>query len=177
MFLPIKSIFFGVLAALLVVIYPFVKRYNDFPHVFLGFAFNLGIFISWFAVQNYFSFIPVLIYVAAVFWTTGYDIIYAHQDKEDDKKIGVKSMALKLGDRSREVVRHFYRISIFALGIVGLNANLNIIFFLVLGFGVCMLNRQIDGVDLDSQEDCQRKFRSNFGYGLLILLGFIFGTL
>ena len=177
LFLPIKSIFFGVLAALLVVAYPFMKRYNDFPQVFLGFAFNLGVFISWFASQSYFSFVPVLIYIAAIFWTTGYDTIYAHQDKKYDEKIGVRSMAVILGDRSKEVVKYFYKISIFALGIAGLNANLNVIFFLVLGVGFWKLNEQIDSVDLDSQEDCQNKFQSNFDYGLLILLGFILGKL
>ena len=175
--LPEKSIYFGILAMVLIVIYPLIKRYSYYPQLFLGFTFNIGVFIAWYSVEKYISFVPILIYISAIFWTIGYDTIYAHQDKEDDEKIGVKSTALAFGNKTKEIIRYLYRIAIFSIAVAGLNANLNVMFFIILFFGFFNLSQQIDNVDLDSPDDCLKKFKSNFAYGILIFFGFAIGCI
>lgn len=175
--LSAKSIYFGVLAMVLIIVYPLIKRYSYYPQIFLGFIFNIGIFIAWFSIKTYISFVPILIYMSAIFWTIGYDTIYAHQDKKDDKKIGVKSTALLFGDETREIVRYLYKLSIFTLALAGLNANLNAIFYIVLLLGFFTLSQQINNVDLDSPDDCLKKFKGNFFYGMLIFFGFAIGCI
>jgi 4-hydroxybenzoate polyprenyltransferase len=173
--LPEKSIYFGILAMALIVIYPLIKRYSHYPQLFLGFTFNMGVFIAWYSVEKYISFVPLLIYISAIFWTIGYDTIYAHQDKEDDEKIGVKSTALAFGNRTKEILRYLYRIAIFSVALAGLNASMNVLFFIVVLIASFNLSQQIDNVDLDSPDDCLRKFKSNFAYGILIFFGFAIG--
>jgi 4-hydroxybenzoate polyprenyl transferase len=175
--LPAKAIYFGILAMALIVIYPLIKRYSYYPQIFLGFTFNIGVFIAWYSVERNISFVPILIYVSAIFWTIGYDTIYAHQDKEDDEKIGVKSTALAFGNNTKEIIRYLYRIAIFSIAMAGLNANLNVTFFIVIFFGFFNLSQQIDNVDLDSPDDCLKKFKSNFAYGILIFFGFAIGCI
>lgn len=175
--LPEKSIYFGILAMVLIVIYPLIKRYSYYPQIFLGFTFNIGIFIVWYSVEKYISFVPILIYISAIFWTIGYDTIYAHQDKKDDEKIGIKSTALAFGNKTKEILRYLYKISIFSIALAGLNANLNVMFFIILFFGFFNLSQQIDNVDLDSPDDCLRKFKSNFAYGIMIFFGFAIGCI
>ncbi|WP_236869734.1 4-hydroxybenzoate octaprenyltransferase [Candidatus Bandiella numerosa] len=175
--LPPKSIYFGILTTGLIMVYPLIKRYSYYPQIFLGATFNLGIFIAWFSVEQYISFVPILIYIASIFWTIGYDTIYAHQDKKDDEKIGVKSTAIAFGDNTKEIVRYLYKFFIFSLDIAGLNANLNVIFFIVILMGFFMLSQQIDNVDLNSPEDCLKKVKSNFAIGMLIFFGFAIGCI
>src|SRR5215469_348452 len=81
--------------------YPFMKRITYWPQVFLGLNFNWGALLGWTAVTGALAPPPLLLYVGGVFWTIGYDTIYAHQDKEDDVRIGVKSSAIALGERTR----------------------------------------------------------------------------
>jgi 4-hydroxybenzoate polyprenyl transferase len=175
--LPPKSIYFGILTMGLIMVYPLMKRYSYYPQIFLGATFNLGIFIAWFSVEQYISFVPILIYIASIFWTIGYDTVYAYQDKKDDEKIGVKSTAIAFGDKTKEIVRYLYKFFIFSLAIAGLNANLNVIFFIVILMGFFMLSQQIDNVDLNSPEDCLKKVKSNFAIGMLIFFGFAIGCI
>jgi len=81
----------------LAALYPFVKRFSHFPQVVLGMAFGWGAVMAWSAVRDEISFVPVLIFLANVFWATAYDTIYALMDKDDDEKIGVKSTAIFFG--------------------------------------------------------------------------------
>ena len=173
--LPLKSIYFGFLALFLTIVYPFVKRYSYYPQIFLGFPFNLGIFIAWYSVKDYISFIPILIYIAAIFWTIAYDTIYAHQDKVDDIKIGVKSTALKFNNTTKVIINYIYKILITLLALVGLNSNLNISYFLILLVVLFLSLQELDSVSLNSPDECHKNFKINYDYGLLILLGFIFG--
>jgi 4-hydroxybenzoate polyprenyltransferase len=98
------SILLGLAVLALIGTYPFMKRITWWPQLFLGLNFNWGALIGWTAVTGALAAPPLLLYLGGVFWTLGYDTIYAHQDKEDDARIGVKSSALALGERTRPCV-------------------------------------------------------------------------
>ena len=87
----------GAASLLLVIPYPFMKRITWWPQAWLGLTFNWGALLGWVAVTGRLDAAPLALYAAGLFWTLGYDTIYAHQDKEDDILIGVKSTALRLG--------------------------------------------------------------------------------
>ncbi|MFQ3307300.1 MAG: 4-hydroxybenzoate polyprenyltransferase [Candidatus Midichloriaceae bacterium] len=178
LFLPITSILIGVVTVIATLIYPLLKRYTYFPQVFLGFTFNMGVFIAWFAINTDKSLlVAILIYIASVLWTIAYDTIYAHQDKDFDEKIGIKSMALFFGEKSRVVIRYLYNISIIFLALAALNANMNIVFYLILGLIYFIINNQINNINFDSKESCGKAFKDNFVYGMMILIAFIFGNI
>lgn len=86
----------------LVVVYPLMKRYTNFPQVVLGMTFNWGAILGWVAVRGGGEHIEWTVvgplYVAGIAWTVVYDTLYAHQDKKDDEKLGLKSTALTFGD-------------------------------------------------------------------------------
>ena len=88
----------GVLVLFLVFTYPFFKRITYWPQFILGLTFNWGALMGWAAITGSISFEPLLLYLVGIFWTLGYDTIYAHQDKEDDALIGIKSTAQLFGD-------------------------------------------------------------------------------
>src|SRR5216683_798768 len=98
----------GIAVLALIASYPFMKRITWWPQLFLGLNFNWGALLGWTAVTGALAWPPVLLYLGGVFWTIGYDTIYAHQDKEDDARIGVKSSALALGERTRPWLFVFY---------------------------------------------------------------------
>ena len=175
--LPKRSIYVGIIAICLIFIYPFIKRYSYFPQVFLGFTFNMGIFIAWFAMKKCISYVPLLVYIATIFWTIGYDTIYAFQDKIDDKKIGIKSMALRFNQNPKKVIRYNYIMSTASLVLVGLKDNMNYIYYIVILLGLSIILQQINNINLMSPIDCNKKFNNNFFYGILICVGFILDRL
>ncbi|MCG8440715.1 MAG: 4-hydroxybenzoate octaprenyltransferase, partial [Caulobacterales bacterium] len=102
------SIALGAASLVLVFVYPFMKRVTYWPQAFLGLTFNWGALIGWSAVTGSLAWPPLLLYLGGIAWTLGYDTIYAHQDKDDDAMIGVKSSALKLGRRTKPALVVFY---------------------------------------------------------------------
>ena len=107
--LPLRTILISSASLLLVCSYPFMKRITHWPQIWLGLTFNWGIFVGYSIHEDtYFTWEVCFLYIAAIFWTLGYDTIYACQDKEDDKKINVKSTALRLGKFVRLWVAIFY---------------------------------------------------------------------
>lgn len=88
----------GVASLPIVVAYPLMKRFFDYPQLVLGLCFNWGAFMGWAAVHGGVDYSVVLpLYASGVAWTIGYDTLYAHQDKEDDAKLGLKSTAITFG--------------------------------------------------------------------------------
>ena len=85
----------------LVAVYPLMKRITFWPQAFLGITFNWGVLVGFSAITGTLTPAALILYLAAVFWTLGYDTIYAHHNKEDDVLIGVKSTALKFGSASK----------------------------------------------------------------------------
>jgi 4-hydroxybenzoate polyprenyltransferase len=169
------AILLGFLVLLLIGTYPLMKRVTYWPQFFLGLNFNWGALMGWAAVTGRLELPAVLLYVGGIAWTLGYDTIYAHQDKEDDVLIGVKSSALALGARTRPWLFVFYILAVALWGGAGAAASMAwpLWLWLCLGLVLLQLLWQAARVDTDSPEDCLRKFRSNRWTGWLLLIGII----
>ena len=155
--------------------YPFMKRVTYWPQVFLGLNFNWGALIGWTAVTGELALPPLLLYLGGIFWTIGYDTIYAHQDKEDDLRIGVKSSALALGSHTRPWLFGFYAAALLSWIAAGLAAGLGALFWLGLAGSALQLAWQAVRVAIDDPADCLAKFRSNRVVGWLMLAGIAAG--
>ena len=165
------SMLLGVAVLGLIGTYPFMKRVTYWPQVFLGLNFNWGALIGWTAVTGELALPPLLLYLGGIFWTIGYDTIYAHQDKEDDLRIGVKSSALALGSHTRPWLFGFYAAALLSWIAAGLAAGLGALFWLGLAGSALQLAWQAVRVAIDDPADCLAKFRSNRVVGWLMLAG------
>lgn len=168
----------GASSLLLVFSYPLMKRFTFWPQAFLGLTFNWGALLGWAAIKgNLDPSIVLPLYASGVCWTLVYDTIYAHQDKEDDLKVGVKSTALRFGDSTKEWLTGFGIASLSGLALSGFNAELGWPYYAFLGVASGHLGWQISTVDLSSRSDCNRKFVSNKWYGAIIFAGILAGRL
>ncbi len=169
------AIALGFSSLLLVAIYPFMKRITYWPQFVLGLAFNWGALMGWAAVEGSLSAAPVLLYLGAIAWTVGYDTIYAHQDREDDALIGVKSTALKFGASTKTWLWFFYGIMAVALVASGAAAGLGFFFYPVAALALALLVWQIVTLDIDDPARCLRLFRSNRDFGLIVFAAIVAG--
>ena len=169
------SILLGTASLVLVTIYPLAKRFTYWPQVFLGLAFNWGALLGWSAVTGSLSLAPILLYLGGIAWTIGYDTIYAHQDKEDDIMIGVKSTALKFGDRTWVWLIIFYGLAIALIGAAGFAAQLSPFFFAGLTAAAAHLTWQIVRLDISAADVCLKLFKSNKVFGLLVFIAILIG--
>jgi len=165
----------GAASLLLVAIYPFMKRITYWPQFVLGLAFNWGALLGWAAVRGDLGTPAVLLYAAGIFWTLGYDTIYAHQDKQDDLLIGVKSTALRLGDATRPWLAVFYTATMVLLAASGYHAGLGWAFFALLLVAGAHLAWQVAKADIENPADCLMRFKSNRTFGFLVLAAILAG--
>lgn len=162
---------------IIVAVYPFMKRITNWPQLVLGLAFSWGALVAWSAQTGSLSLAPVLLYIGSILWTIGYDTIYAHQDKEDDALVGVRSTARLFGSKTQIALLVLYGGALgcfagaFAVAEVPMPALAGL-----LAAGV-HLYRQIIVLDIDNPEQCLRLFRSNNMVGWLIFAGLVFGAL
>ena len=163
----------GLLVLALVATYPFMKRITYWPQFFLGLNFNWGALLGWAAARGDFAWPAVLLYAGGICWTLGYDTIYAHQDKDDDALIGVKSSALALGKRTRPFLFVFYTAAVLLWAAAGARAANTWPFWLGLAIAAAQLCWQAAAVDIDDSADCLAKFRSNRLVGWSLLLGIV----
>ena len=165
----------GIASLPLVVVYPFTKRVTDWPQAFLGLTFNWGALMGYAAVTDKLALPAFLLYGAGFFWTMGYDTIYAHQDRQDDLLIGVRSSALKLGARTRPFLFIFYALAIAGIAAAGTVAGLSPWFLVGLALAAVQLAWQAATVKIDEPADCLAKFRSNLWFGLLVFAAIVAG--
>ena len=161
----------------LVMLYPFMKRITYWPQAFLGITFNWGALVGYAAATGTLDAAAGALYAAGFFWTLGYDTIYAHQDKEDDALIGVRSTALLLGDSTPAWLLGFYGTAMALLATAGILAGKGALFFLALPAIAWLLLRQVRGLRLGDAADCLQRFRANRDVGLAVLLALLVGTL
>jgi 4-hydroxybenzoate polyprenyltransferase len=167
------AIMLGSASLLLVFSYPLMKRVTYWPQFFLGLTFNWGALLGWAAVRNGLDVPAIILYAGGVFWTLGYDTIYAHQDRRDDPKAGVKSTARRLGLGSKPWLYAFYAIAVTLFAFAGYIGDFLWPYFVGLGLGTSQLIWQVSGVNLDNPKDCLSKFKSNRLFSWLFLSGII----
>ena len=173
------AIVLGIISLLPVAIYPFAKRFTWWPQIFLGLAFNWGAILGWAAITGSVSSAPLLLYIAGICWTLFYDTIYAHQDREDDALIGVKSTARLFAENTPKWLLGFLiaTVTLITLGtIIALAPASNPITLLVALLGVWgfgwHLTWQLRKLDIDDPDICLDLFRSNRNAGLIIVGAF-----
>jgi len=167
------AIALGFLVLLLIATYPLMKRVTYWPQFFLGLNFNWGALMGWAAATGRLAPAAFLLYLGGIAWTLGYDTIYAHQDKEDDVLIGVKSSALALGSRTRPWLFVFYGVAAVLWAAAGHAAALRWPYYLGLTLMLAQLLWQAATVDTEDSADCLAKFRSNRWAGWILLLAII----
>lgn len=167
------AIIVGLCSILPVAIYPFMKRVTDWPQLFLGIAFSWGALMGWVAVYDNLSLAPVLLYVGCVFWTIGYDTIYAHQDKEDDALVGVRSTALLFGDKTKLAITMLYAAMLILFAAAFMTVGASWPAFVGLGLAALHLARQIIILDINDADQCLALFKSNTLVGWLIFAGLL----
>lgn len=167
----------GVLSLVLVAIYPFAKRFTWWPQVFLGLAFNWGALLAWTAQTGSVALPAVFLYLAGIAWTLFYDTIYAHQDREDDALIGIKSTARLFGTRTDTWLRGFLIATVVFLSLAMIFALAPLADPLVLSVALAgvwamgaHLNWQLGRLDISDPAICLKLFRSNRDAGLLVAL-------
>ncbi len=160
------TIFLGFLSLPFIALYPFMKRITWWPQAFLGLTFNFSALMGWSAITDEIGVVALLLYMAGIFWTLGYDTIYAHQDKEDDAFAGIKSTALKFGDQSKIYVGVFYALSLICIFMAKDLSPASII----VALPALHFIWQLKSWDLQSQESALKIFKSNTVAGILVLL-------
>ncbi|MEX5727812.1 4-hydroxybenzoate polyprenyltransferase [Rhodovulum iodosum] len=180
----IAAIALGIASLGLVAIYPFAKRFTYWPQIFLGLAFNWGALLAWTAHTGSLGWQAVVLYLAGIAWTIFYDTIYAHQDKEDDALIGVKSTALLFGERTGERLRQFMigAVGLMALAVLGAlvpSAGAVAVILGLLGVAgfAAHLYWQLARLDIDDGDTCLTLFRANRDAGLIPVVFFVIAML
>jgi 4-hydroxybenzoate polyprenyltransferase len=169
------AIILGVASLALVFSYPLMKRITYWPQAFLGLTFNWGALLGWAAVTGSLDWPAGLLYLGGTFWTLGYDTIYAHQDKEDDALIGVKSSALALQERTRPFLIVVYALSLAAFGAAGALQGLAWPFYIGLGLVAALFAWQTLFARFDDAADCLAKFKANTWVGAALFGGIVAG--
>ncbi len=165
------AIVVGAASLLLLFTYPLAKRVTFWPQFVLGLAFNWGALLGWAAVRGTLDPAALLLYAGGVFWTLGYDTIYAHQDRRDDPAAGVRSSARALGPASKPWLLMFYAAAVSLFAAAGQQAGLGWPYAVGLAFAAGQLAWQVLDLDPDDPKDCLAKFRSNRLAGWLVLGG------
>jgi 4-hydroxybenzoate polyprenyltransferase len=165
------AVILGVLSLAIVALYPFAKRFTDWPQFFLGLAFSWGALMGWAGIFGGLSFAAIALYLSSVAWTIGYDTIYAHQDKEDDELIGVRSTARLFGDRTRQWLIGLYGATLVLMLLAFVFAGVGFAAYLGLLIATGMFARQIARLDINDATQCLALFKSNDRVGLIIFAG------
>lgn len=163
----------GIASLAVVAVYPFMKRITYWPQIVLGLAFSWGALMGWPATFARLDPPAFLLYAGAICWVIGYDTIYAHQDREDDALIGIKSTALLFRERTKPMLALFYALAVLFIALAGWSAGAGIVFSLGLIAFAAHLAWQIRRLDIADPASCLTVFKSNRDAGLILFAGFV----
>jgi 4-hydroxybenzoate polyprenyltransferase len=167
----------GVASLLLVALYPLAKRITWWPQLMMGFTFGFGAPMGYAAGAGHLGAACLLIYAAAILWDLGFDTIYAHQDRDDDALIGVKSTARLFGDQTRPFLAACYGGTVIVLAAAGFVAGLGAWFYPALALPALLLGRQVMKLDIHDPAACLALFRANRDVGLSVAFALLVGRL
>ncbi len=167
------TIYVGFASLAVVAVYPFMKRITYWPQIVLGLAFSWGALMGWPATFARLDPPAFLLYAGAISWVIGYDTIYAHQDREDDALIGIKSTALLFRERTKPMLALFYALAVALIALAGWSAGAGLVFALGLLAFAAHLAWQIARLDVDDPLNCLLVFKSNRDAGLILFAGLV----
>ena len=167
----------GVASLLLVGVYPLAKRVTWWPQLVMGFTFGFGAPMGYAAASGRIDLPWGLLYGAAIFWDLGFDTIYAHQDREDDALVGVRSTARLFGERTRPFLAVCYGAAVLLFGLAGWASGLGFWFFATLALPAGLLARQVASLDIHDPGRCLALFRANREVGLAFALTLLVGAI
>jgi 4-hydroxybenzoate polyprenyltransferase len=171
------TVMLGIASLAIVAIYPFMKRITYWPQAVLGLAFNWGALVGWSATHGSLSAAPLLLYAGGICWTLAYDTIYAHQDKDDDILIGVKSTALKFGNRTIYWLGLFFAAALVLIDAAVWLAGGTLIAHVGVAAAAMQAAWQLARFDAAKPDRCLELFRSNRIFGLIITLALLLDSL
>ncbi len=163
----------GLASLMVIAIYPFMKRITYWPQIVLGLAFSWGALMGWPAAFGRLDWPAFVLYAGSISWVIGYDTIYAHQDREDDLMIGIKSTALLFGERTPAMLAIFYAGAVVLIGASGLMARGGLIFVLGMIAFTAHLAWQVVRLDINDPAHCLRLFKSNRDAGLILFFAML----
>jgi 4-hydroxybenzoate polyprenyltransferase len=161
------------LALIIICFYSLTKRFTNFTQLFLGIALGISPLATWIAIKGELGLFPTLISLGVFFWVAGFDLIYATQDYDHDKKHQIKSMVAKFGIRkSLSISKLFHFISIVCFYTLGIIFDLSIVYFITISImGIFLFYEQ----SLVKPDDLSRLnkafFTINSFVGIIFLIG------
>jgi 4-hydroxybenzoate polyprenyltransferase len=167
------TVMMGILSLVTVAVYPFLKRITYWPQVGLGLAFSWGALMGFPAEFGWLNLASLVLYAGSIAWVIAYDTIYAHQDREDDALIGIKSTALLFGERTKPMLTVFFSIAVVLIGIAGFMSGAGWIFAIGLVAFAVHLAWQVRRLDISDSALCLRLFKSNRDAGLVLFASMI----
>ena len=163
----------GIASLAIVAVYPFMKRITYWPQIVLGLAFSWGALMGWAAAFGRLDWPAVLLYAGAISWVIHYDTIYAHQDREDDALVGLKSTALLFGPRTKPMLALFSAWAVLLIAMAGWRVEGGAVFYLGLAAFAAHLAWQIWRIDIADPVQCLKWFKSNRDAGLILFAGML----
>jgi 4-hydroxybenzoate polyprenyltransferase len=163
----------GIASLVIVAIYPFMKRFTYWPQIGLGLAFSWGALMGWAAVFGRLDLPAYLLYAGSIAWVIGYDTIYAHQDREDDALIGIKSTALLFRERTKPMLTVCYVVAVVLMALAGGGAGAGVVFWLGLLAFAAHLTWQIRRLDIDDPVNCLAVFKANRDAGFILFAALV----
>jgi 4-hydroxybenzoate polyprenyltransferase len=171
------AIVVGIASLTIVAIYPFLKRITWWPQIGLGLAFSWGALMGWSAAFGRLDPPALLLYAGSIAWVIAYDTIYAHQDREDDALIGIKSTARLFGRTTRPAVAGFYTLAVVLIASAGVTSGAGGLFAIGLVAFAAHLGWQVRRIDISDPNRCLMLFKSNRDAGLMLFAGTVLDTL
>lgn len=175
--LPPVAILLGVLSLVPIALYPLAKRVTDFPQAMLGLVFSWAAPMGYAAATGELAASAFALWAAGFCWILGYDTIYAHQDREDDALVGIRSTALHFGERTAPFLVGCYGAMVALLALAGWLGGLSLWFIPALLLPAGLLARQVVRLDIHDPDLCLRLFKANRDVGLAVALAFLIGRL
>jgi 4-hydroxybenzoate polyprenyltransferase len=163
----------GIASLATVAVYPFMKRITWWPQIGLGLAFSWGALMGWAAAFGRLDAPALILYVGSIAWVIGYDTIYAHQDRDDDALVGIKSTARLFGERTKLALSIFYALAVILIAAAGFSAGAGIVFAIGLAAFAAHLGWQVRRVDICDPALCLTLFKSNRDAGLVLFAALV----
>ncbi|MBS0244642.1 MAG: 4-hydroxybenzoate octaprenyltransferase [Proteobacteria bacterium] len=167
------TIWLGIASLALVAVYPFMKRYTYWPQVVLGLTFKWGALVGWTAVRGQLESPAIALYLGSVLWTVAYDTIYAHQDKEDDLALGLKSTAIRFGEATKPWLNGLYSGALALWFVAAFLAGAGWCTYLALAVCSGLLAWQVATLDIADPANCLTRFKANRFVGWVVVGGLV----